>query len=185
VAQVVLRPEKYALVDFDPERIKAIAEEVADAAGLPADLEVVVEVDDRSPLGRSSIDGMDPVHISLESGALEDPKHPRQLSENGATGAIGRLLFRAADRLTEGFADAPSDEDLPSAPGVAWEVYAAGRLARSGHQAQLQRWRYHFRNRHGFSDDADAVFDRLWAADGLTWAEIEALSEQALAAAPA
>ena len=185
MANVVLRPDRFALVDFDPERIKAIAEEVADAAGLPDGQEVVVEVDDSSPLGRSSIDGMDPIHISLESGALEDPKHPRQLSEGGAAGAIGRLLFRASDRLRDDFADAPADADLPPAVGVAWEVYAAGRLARSGRQAQRQRWRYHFRNRHGFSDDADAAFDRLWSADGLSWAEIEALSAEALAATPA
>jgi hypothetical protein len=185
LADVVLRPDRYALVDFDPARVKAIAEQAADAAGLPADREVVVEVDDSSPLGRNSIDGMDPIHISLESGAIEDPKHPRQLSEGGAAGAIGRLLFRAADRLRDDFADAPADEDLPPAPGVAWEVYAAGRLARSGQQAQRQRWRYHFRNRHGFSDDADAAFEELWAADGLSWARIEALSAKALAAAPA
>jgi len=182
---VVLRPDKFALVDFDPERIRALAEQVADAAGLPADQEVVVEVDDSSPLGRSSIDGMDPIHISLESGALEDPKQPRQLAEAGAAGAIGRLLFRAADRLTEAYADAPDDEDLPPAAGVAWEIHAAGRLARSGHQAQIQRWRYHFRNRHGFSDEADAAFDRLWGADQLSWSEIVALSDQARAATTA
>ena len=185
MADVVLKPDQFPLVDFDPARIKAIAEEAADLAGLPADLEVIVEVDDSSPLGRSSIDGMDPVHISLESGALEDPRHPRQLAENGAAGAIGRLLFRAADRLRDDFADAPPDEDLPPMVGVAWEVHAAGRLARTGHQAQRQRWRYHFRNRHGFSDEADAAFDELWAADSLTWAEIEALSERARAATPA
>jgi len=185
VADVVLRPDRFALVDFDPARIKAITEEVADAAGLPPDQEVVVEVDDSSPLGRSSIDGMDPIHISLESGALEDPKRPRQLAEDGAAGAIGRLLFRAADRLREDFADAPADEDLPPSVGVAWEVYAAGRLARTGRQAQRQRWRYHFRNRHGFSDEADVAFDELWAADDLTWAQVEALSARALAATPA
>jgi hypothetical protein len=185
VASVVLRPDRFALVDFDPERIKAIAEAMADAAGLPADQEVVVEVDDSSPLGRSSIDGMDPIHISLESGALEDPKQPRQLAESGATGAIGRLLFRAADRLREDFADAPADEDLEPASGVAWEVHAAGRLARTGHQAQLQRWRYHFRNRHGFSDEADAAFDELWGAERLSWAQIEDLSARARAATPA
>ena len=67
---------------------------------------------------------------------------------------------------------------------MAWEVYAAGRLARTGQQAQLQRWRYHFRNRHGFSDEADAAFDRLWSADALTWADITGLSD-ALAAAGA
>ena len=26
-----------------------------------------------------------------------------------------------------------------------------------------QRWRYNFRNRHGFTDQVDAAFDRLWA----------------------
>jgi hypothetical protein len=185
VADVVLRPDRYALVDFDPARIQAIAAAAADEAGLPADAQVVVEVDDSSPLGRMSIDGMDPIHISLESGAIEDPKHPRQLSEAGASGAIGRLLFRAADRLRPDFADAPDDESLPPPVGVAWEVYAAGRLARGGQQAQRQRWRYHFRNRHGFSDEADAAFDELWAADDLGWPAIEALSARALAAAPA
>jgi hypothetical protein len=39
---------------------------------------------------------------------------------------------------------------------------------------QEQRRRYHFRNRHGFTDVADAMFERLWNGDGLTWAEIEA-----------
>jgi hypothetical protein len=185
VARVILRPDRWALVDFDPERVLAIAEAAADAAGLPADVEVIVEMDDSSPLGRSSIDGMDPIHISMESGALEDPKHPRGLSERAAAGSIGRLLFRAADRLQDSFADAPADDDLPSAVAVAWEVYAAGRLARTGNQAQRQRWRYHFRNRHGFSDVADSAFDRLWSADGLTWADLEAIVAETQTAAPA
>lgn len=185
MANVVLRPDRFAMVDFDPERIRAIAAELADVAGLPADLEVIVEVDDTSPLGRYSIDSMDPVLISMESGALEDPKHPRRLSEPFAAGVIGRLLFRVADRRTEGFDAAPDDDGLSPAAGVAWEVYAAGRLARGGRQAQRQRWRYHFRNRHGFTDVADAAFERLWSADGLTWAEVESLSDTALAEKPA
>jgi hypothetical protein len=185
MAVVVLRPDRFALVDFDPARVAEITGEVADAAGLPEHVEVVVEIDDSSPLGVTTLEGLDPIHLRLESGAIEDPKHPRQLSEPGAAGAIGRLLFRAADRLRDDFADAPADGDLPPTVGVAWEVYAAGRLARSGQQAQRQRWRYHFRNRHGFSDDADAAFEELWAADGLSWARIEALSAKALAATPA
>lgn len=185
MARIELRPDTWAMVDYDADRIRAIAAEMAAAAGLPADLEVVVALDDRSPLGRYSIDGMDPVLISMESGAFEDPKHPRQLSECGAAGVIGRLLFRVADRRTEGFADVPEDADVEPAAGVAWEVYAAGRLARTGQQAQRQRWRYHFRNRHGFSDEADAAFDRLWSADDLTWADVQALSAAALAATPA
>jgi len=185
LARIVLSPDRWALVDFDPDRVRALAAEAADRAGLPDDLEVVVEVDDRSPLGRASIDSMDPVVISMESGALEDPKHPRGLSEVGASGTLGRLLFRVADRLTPGFADAQADAELSPAIGVAWEVYAAGRLARAGHQAQRQRWRYHFRNRHGFTDVADAAFDRLWSADDLTWADLEAITEETSAAVAA
>ena len=185
MARIELRPDKWAMVDYDPDRLRAIAEAMADAAGLPADLEVVVALDDRSPLGRYSIDSMDPVLVSMESGAFEDPKHPRQLSEAGAAGVLGRLFFRVADRLTEGFADAPDDADLEPAAGVAWEVHAAGRLARAGQQAQLQRWRYHFRNRHGFTDEGDAAFDTLWSADTLSWADVQALSAAALAGIPA
>jgi hypothetical protein len=185
MARVTLKPDAFAMVDFDPERIRAIAEQAADRAGLPADLEVVVEVDDASPLGRSSIDSIDPVVISMESGALEDPKQPRGLSERSAAGVIGRLLLRVSDRLGEGFADAPPDEELSMAERVAWEVYAAGRLARSGHQAQRQRWRYHFRNRHGFTDVADAAFDRLWTADDLRWVDVVAMTEETTAAVPA
>jgi hypothetical protein len=173
---VVLRPDRWALVDFDPERVLAIATLAAERAGLSDDVEVIIEVDDSSPLGRSSIDSMDPPLVSLESGALEDPKHPRGLSEEGAAGVLGRLMFRVADRRSEGFADAPPDSDLTLAQLVAWEVYAAGRLARAGHRAQRQRWRYHFRNRHGFNDEADAAFDRLWSAEDLTWADLEALT---------
>ena len=38
---------------------------------------------------------------------------------------------------------------------------------------------------HGFTDVSDRVFDRLWSADGLTWAELVAASEEAEAARPA
>jgi len=185
MANVVLRPDRWAMVDFDADRLRAIASDMADAAGLPADREVIVELDDTSPLGRYSLDSMDPILVSMESGALEDPKYPRQLSEGGAAGVLGRLFFRAADRLTDGYADAPEDAELAPADGIAWEVYAAGRLSRAGQQAQRQRWIYHFRNRHGFSDEADAAFDRLWSADDLSWNDIQALSASALASAPA
>jgi hypothetical protein len=42
-----------------------------------------------------------------------------------------------------------------------------------------QRRLYHFRNRHGFTDVADAVFERVWGADGLSWAELVELSDRA------
>ena len=45
-----------------------------------------------------------------------------------------------------------------------------GRLGRLGHPVQRQRRLYQFRNRHGFTDAADAAFEQLWEADDLTWA---------------
>jgi hypothetical protein len=72
---------------------------------------------------------------------------------------------------------------------VTWDVYAVARLARrlraSGdpipdYQAQRQRRLYAFRNRHGFTDAADAAFDRLWRADGLTWPDLLAISAGAV-----
>ena len=50
------------------------------------------------------------------------------------------------------------------------------------HYNNYQRRLYHFRNRHGFTDAADAAFQRLWEAESLTWDEIDALSQSALAA---
>ena len=44
-----------------------------------------------------------------------------------------------------------------------------------------QRWRYNFRNRHGFNDEVDVAFDRIMAAEGLSWAELSALSDEARA----
>ena len=57
-------------------------------------------------------------------------------------------------------------------------------LERFGYAAQRQRWLYHFRNRHGFTDVADAAFERLWNAPSLTWSEIVALSDGAIAHEP-
>jgi hypothetical protein len=54
-----------------------------------------------------------------------------------------------------------------------------GRLGRLGYRVHEQRWRYNFRNRHGFTDQADAAFDRIWAADALTWSDLTALSDGA------
>ena len=72
---------------------------------------------------------------------------------------------------------------MPQSDGVG--RLRVGRLARLGYPPQRQRRLYHFRNRHGFTDAADAAFDRLWAADGLTWAEIVAISDDAIARQPA
>ncbi len=177
---VTVTPEKFTMVNYDAATLAAITQKLLDQIGIP-DLDVQIKVDETSPLGRTQVLSEDPVVIETESGALEDPKRPRQLSEAGAADVIGRALLRVADRRTPGFADAPSDADLTLSQSVAWAAYSNGRLERFGYPAQRQRWLYHFRNRHGFTDVADAAFERLWTSPSLTWSEIVALSEGAIA----
>ena len=85
------------------------------------------------------------------------------------------MLLRAHDRLEGGFGEAPGDDALSLAQIAAWEVYCIGRLSRLGITTNQQRWRYNFRNRHGFRDSTDQAFDQLWQSTGLTWAEMEAI----------
>ncbi len=179
---VEVRPEQFSMVLFDADEIRALTEKLAGEVGLPADLPIVVDVDETTPMGRAELQSSDPAVLSLESGALEDPKRPRKLDPEGAADVIGRLLFELLDRRRPEFADAPPTVDLSLPQAVAWQAYCVGRLGRLGHRVQRQRRLYQFRNRHGFTDAADEVFDRLWTADDLTWADITALSDTARAA---
>jgi hypothetical protein len=179
---VEVRPEVFSMVLFDAAEIRAIVEKLATEVGLPTELPITVDIDETTPMGRSLVTSIDPVVLSLESGALEDPKRPRQLDQEGAVDVLGRLLFEVRDRLDPAFGDPPAEDDLTLPESVAWQVYCVGRLGRLGHRVQRQRRLYHFRNRHGFTDAADEAFDRLWSADALTWADITAISNEARAA---
>ncbi len=181
---VTVTPDTFTLVLFDHDAIAEVVERLVADLGL-AGIDVRVEVDERVPLGQAEIRSLDPVTIEVEGGALEDPKRPRQLSRDGTADIIGRLLLRVRDRLDPAFGDPPPDAELSLALKVAWDVYCVGRLSRLGYRAQRQRRLYAFRNRHGFTDTADAAFDRLFTADGLAWSDIVALSEGAQTSAPA
>jgi len=130
---------------------------------------------------------MDPIVLSVESGALEDNKRPRQLSTIGTAIVLGVLVARVRDRLDPAFADAPDDTELTPAHLTAWEVYSAGRVLRLGYvnYDDRQRRLYHYRLRHGFSDVGDDAFETLWTGEGLTWAQISELSDRSKAAIPA
>lgn len=179
---VVVRPERFSLVDFDADVIRSLVEGLAADVGLPADLEITIDVDETTPLGSAKVTSRDPVVISLESGALEDAKRVRQFDATGAADVLGRLLFEVRDRRDPAFADAPDEGDLTLPLSSAWQAYCVGRLQRLGHKTQRQRRLYHFRNRHGFTDAADAAFAQLWDGQDLTWSDISALSEKAIAA---
>jgi len=178
---VTITPETFTMVNFDAARIQGIVERLLADVGLPADADITVNVDERVPLGRAEVASLDPIVLEVEGGALEHPKLPRQLSDEGTADILGRLLLTVHDRLDASFGDVPEDKDLSLAHASAWDVYSVGRLARLGYRAQRQRRLYAFRNRHGFTDTADAAFDELWDGVDLTWAQIVAISDGAAA----
>jgi hypothetical protein len=182
---VEVRPAEFSMVFFDAAEIQGIVEKLVAEIGLPEDLSVTVDIDETTPMGRARVTSVDPVVIAAESGALEDVKAPRRMSEAGTLDVIGKLLFSVRDRLDPAFGDPPATDDLTLQESVAWEVYCVGRLGRLGHPVQRQRRLYQFRNRHGFTDAADAAFTKLWEADELTWSDISAISQEALSALPA
>ncbi len=172
---VSVTPQEFIYVAFDAALIQRVAEELLSSIGL-ADHDLHIEVDETTPLSRLRVEIGETISIRAESGAFEDTKRPRQQSETTTATSLGRVLLRVRDRLTGGFGEAPPDKDITLAEMAAWEAYCVGRLERLGVPVNQQRWRYNFRNRHGFSDQVDADFDRLWASDGLTWGELQAIS---------
>jgi len=181
---VTVLPAEYHFVKFDSSVVSALVEDLLDRLAMSG-RDVVIEIDETTPLTRAELTSTAPVTLKVESGAYEEPKAPRTVSEANVLNVTGRLLLRVRDREQGGFADAPADAELSLPQTVAWDVYSTGRLQRLGVTVQRQRWLYHFRNRHGFTDDADAAFDRLWSADRLTWAELSALSEATVASSAA
>ena len=170
MATVTVTPEEFSFVFFDASRIAAVTEKLLGEISL--DRDVAIEVDESTPLGRAKVTSVDPIVLSVESGAFEDAKRPRHLSERATADVVGKWLYRVRDRLDPAFGDAPADDDLSLAETTAWDTYSVGRMARLGYPVQRQRRLYHFRNRHGFSDLADSAFEELWNAEGLTWADI-------------
>ena len=148
MANVTVTPEEFTMVRFDSARIRDLASAVADAVGLANDLELRIEVDEQSPLGRTRVTSFDPVTITTESGAFEDPRRIRDLSDANVQDVLGRLLMRVRDRLDPVFGDPPPDKELSVQQHTAWDAYAVGRCARLGLPTQRQRRLYHFRIRH-------------------------------------
>jgi len=168
-SSVTVVPDTFALVDYDAAEIARVAARLWQQVGLPEGQPLRIEIDESTPLGRAWVSSADPPVLSIESG---DPRASAQL--------FGRLLLKLRDRLDPDFGDPPGDDDLTLPQSAAWDAYAMGRISRFGYDSQRQRRIYQFRVRHGFSDQADAVFDQLWAAESLTWADIEGLSARAL-----
>lgn len=180
---VTVSPESFNYVFFDAAVIRRIADELVGSIGMQ-DQNVTIEVDETTPLARTVVRmDADGIHIRADSGAFEDTRKPRQQSETATATSLGRVLLRANDRINGGFGEAPPDDQLSLSQIAAWETYSIGRLERIGIPVNRQRWLYNFRNRHGFTDAGDTSFEQLWQSNGLTWGELCAISESAVAAA--
>jgi hypothetical protein len=173
---VTVFPDQFTLVQFDGDRIGALVTELLERLGM-TERRVEIHVDETTPIVRISAEDGDPLIVRADSGAFEDPRRPRQMSEENVRTNTGRVLLRARDRGDGSFAAAPADDELTLLHLAAWDTYCVGRLARLGYRIYEPRWRYNFRNRHGFSDTTDATFDELWGADALTWERLSELAD--------
>ena len=164
---VTVTPETFTMVQFDAaghRRRRRAARRRGRAAD---DLDVTVEVDEaHAARPRAEVESLDPIVLTIEGGAFEDPRHPRQLSEDrghrhrrpapASRPRIGSTPTSAGRRPT-------ATSPLPHrARGTSTPPAASQQL---GIDSQRQRRLYEFRNRHGFTDAADAAFERLWTAD--------------------
>jgi hypothetical protein len=173
---ITVTPEQFTYVNYDAAAIVRVATDLMDRLGL-SDRDLEIEVDETTPLSRVRVRFDDrTIHVRVESGAFENLQHLRELSEVAVATSLGRLLLRVADRVSGRFADAPADDELTLAQIAAWDACCVGRLGRMGIPVNQQRWRYNFRNRHGFTDDVDATFERLWNRDDLTWVDLQSTS---------
>jgi len=175
---VTVVPEVFSIVRFDAATIKARAERLLVALDM-ADDDLLVEVDESSPMAVLRMEAGPPIVARVASGAFEDTRRPRSMSAVAVDTALGRGLLRVRDRRSGRFGQAPPDDALLPAQRAAWDAYAVGRLERLGYPVHRPRWAYSFRNRLGFTDEVDQRFVRLWSAEELSWAELDGLSAPA------
>ena len=179
---VTVQPETFTLVKYESDEIARLVSEAGSWVGLGPDDNVLVKVDESSPLGMTVLESADPIVVAVEGGAFEDFKVIRQLDPVLTQMIMVRVLARVADRRLPSFAGAPDDEALTVPQLDCWDAWALGRAVRHGLPVPQQRWRHRFRTRHGFTDVADRVFDRLWSAPEVTWGDIEAACAETAAA---
>ena len=122
---VSVTPTTFTMVEFDHAALTGVATRLVTEVGLPATLDVVVEVVEQTPAARVTIESIDPLRITAEGGAFEDPKRPRSLGEHRVVDVLGLLLHQVRDRLDPAFGAPALDEKVSLPHRVAWDAYAA------------------------------------------------------------
>lgn len=178
---VTLVPEQFTLVKFDADEVRALIADTMATIGFPDDVDVTVEVDEvlPHPLTASVVELDDGgVRLWFTGGCFESPQRQTGLSVDHTRVELASSLYRAMDRLSGGFEDAPADDELDDRTRNLWDAYAEARARAAGFPIREQRRRYTFRLYCGFNDVADAELDRIWSGGTLTWADTEATAER-------
>jgi hypothetical protein len=185
VTAITVTPNPFTLVPYDVGEIIALLEEAAARAGISSGVDIALTVDEElfAPLTGHMSDVVDGrVVLWISGGNFEDNKRPCQFSADQARVDLAVMMLRAKDRLSEDFAAAPLDAELSRGERAAWDTYAAGRARRLGLDVRRPRQLYDFRLQHGFTDVADAAFERCWEAEHVTWQGIREICKETGAA---
>jgi hypothetical protein len=185
VSRITVAPDPFTLVPYDVDSIKALLEEAAALAGVASTVDISLTVDEElfAPLTGHMSDVVDGrISLWISGGNFEDNKRPTYFSADQARIDLAVMMLRAGDRLSDDFAAAPPDAQLPRGERVAWDTYAVGRAAKLGVDVRRPRQLYDFRLQHGFTDVADAAFDRCWESAHMTWEGIREIAKETGAA---
>lgn len=176
---VQVTPATFTKVFFDGDEIGSVTTDLVERLGLDGAGDISIIVDEDQPTTRRAVAGLEPLIFHIDSGALENTRDPWTFSVEAAEVTIGALLIEASDRMDPDFSAPPLGEPTDLAHKVAWAVSCLGRLSGAGFGVARHRHLYDFRNRHGFSDHADAAFDQLWTSANPSWSDIVRISDAA------
>ncbi len=173
MSAITVTPDPFTLVPYDAAEIRALLEEAAALAGLPPTADIAL--DGR----RGAVRAADRPHVR---------RRRRAASCSGSRAATSRTTSgRATSRPTRpastswSWRCAPTTASRATSPTrrptrelsrgerAAWDTYAVGRAGRLGLDVRRPRQLYDFRLQHGFTDVADAAFERCWHAERITW----------------
>ena len=178
---ITVTPNPFTLVPYDVEEITALIEEAAALAGISSGVDIALTVDEElfAPLTGHMSDVVDGrVVLWISGGNFEDNKRPCHFSADQARVDLSVMMLRAHDRLSDDFAAAPPDAQLSRGERAAWDTYAVGRARRLGLDMRRPKQLYDFRLQHGFTDVADAAFERCWEAEHITWEGIREICKE-------
>lgn len=178
---ITVEPTVYTKVEYDADELARYAQAALErVSGLADDSDVMIKVLEDAATTTFRIVSLDPLVLEVDGGAVEDSKDPRRLGEEQSAITFTRAFLEVYDRRADWFhGPALDDPDVSKAHKMAWDVNLHGRVAGLGVRLHKPRYLYNFRNRHGFTDRADEVFEQLWSAGETTWRRITELSDSA------